>query len=96
MPKKPYKHTEAERRIKVAIASMPGGGAYERIRAAGIRVGSRYTLSAPIELEDVATYLEALLEVRIEQVAEIDRDRKRLAQLESDLAAVARIFGGGK
>lgn len=91
-----YEHTTGESRVRAAISNMPGGGAYSELNSAGSFVGMRDRQPARVDPEDVGMYLEVLASIRREELAEHDAVRKRLAAVESDLAAVARVFGGAK
>ncbi len=87
-----YQHTPAEVRIKLAMAKTPYG-AIAKVHTASRRVGFRDGEPEPIDLDDVGAYLEAL-------AGELDRisddhavAARKLAQFESDVAAVRRMFG---
>lgn len=87
-----YRHTQAEVRIRRAMGAMPYGGLVQAHRAPD-RVGFRDGMPAPMELDDIAGYLEALVET-IKGVATMhDAKERRLNELEHDIAAVRRIFG---
>lgn len=87
-----YQHTPEESRIRAALSTMPFGG-LEDVSRYALRVGFRDGTPAPIDLDDVAAYLEALAEL-LGGIASKNADRKqRLEQLEADVAAVRRVFG---
>jgi hypothetical protein len=93
--KKSYEHTTVERRIRSAVKQMPCR--WSTVRETANRVGIRDEEPAPIDLADMATYLETLkadLEQIIDQHrAEEQRLGQQLGQLQSDLAAFRRVLG---
>lgn len=87
-----YKITHPEARIRHTLGQMPYG-ALERIRQLSARVGMRDGNPAPIDLEDVAAYLEGLGELLHEVVAARNAEQDELRRLKDDIAAVRRVFG---
>lgn len=91
-----HAHTDDEVRVRVAISNMPGGGSRSELHRAGSDVGFVGARMAPVTAASVATYLETLSDIRREELDDLMATRKKLAAVESDLAAVARVFGGAK
>ncbi len=88
-----YQHTHDEARIRAALGSMPYGGGIQSLRDASSRVGFRDGFPAPVELGDVATYLETMV-VRLDEIAkESSANLDELRGLRADIAAVRRVFG---
>jgi hypothetical protein len=87
-----HKHTKDERRIRACIGRMPGGAA-ESISEIARRVGFDCHQERPITMEDVADYLEAVVEQRTRFAEESRVMEAELRQLKDDLAAVRRVFG---
>jgi hypothetical protein len=90
---KRYQHTHDEMRIRGALGSMPYGGGIQALRDASSRVGFRDGVPVPVELSDVASYLEVMV-ARLEAIAaENDVAMTELCQYRDDVAAVRRVFG---
>lgn len=85
-----HQHTRDEARIMAAIATMPFGGLVRH------NIGRSGHAPAPVHLEEIAAYLETLGLVIKDHVTKSRSDTEELERLRSDLAAVARVFGGGK
>jgi len=90
---KRYEHTEAERRIRRALSNMPYGVS---VSAHAAKVGFRHNEPAPIELDDVAAYLEALAETLMDAARRIADERASVQQISDDFAAFRRLIGVGK
>jgi len=87
-----YQHTPAETRIRAALSQMPYGG-LSTVSTASHRVGFRDGVPIPIDLDDVAAYLEALAG----ELKPIGDDNHQLQiehrRLLGDIEAVRRVFG---
>ena len=93
-----YKRTDAEARLLAAINAMPHGGSERvsrHVQMIGVRVqhGETGKQHTPVDIGDVAAYLEALSEAFREQLAYHPTCWARLSALESDLEAVRRVLG---
>lgn len=90
-----YEHTPDERRIRRAMGDMPS--LCDAVRQADRRVGFRPGIvPVPIEIGDVAAYLEALAGALQAELRDHEAQRRELAALRSDLAAVRRVLGAGE
>lgn len=89
-----YQRTRDEARIRAAIGAMPYGG-LERIRAASNKVGLAFGHPAPVELEQIADYLEAL-QGRLAEIAKESQARDtELGTLRAQRDAVRQFLGIG-
>lgn len=87
-----YQHTPAEVRIRAALSQMPYGG-LSNIHTISRRVGFRDGEPAPIDLDDIGAYLEAMA-CELKRIADYhDIGERERAQLKADVAAVRRLFG---
>jgi hypothetical protein len=102
------RHVDLE--VQVAMAKQPPPTLDERIREAlqaipfAMQATSRMGMKAqgallrsgkPIELVDLAPWLEAMSEVLVEHVSRCDSEHKQLLQLQHDIAGMRRLFGTG-
>jgi hypothetical protein len=90
-----YVHTVDESRILSTLERFErmSHGVIQDLRDTRNRIGFREGHPAPIDLADVAMYLDMLV-VRIEKtVREAHREAVELDRLRNDVAAVRRVLG---
>lgn len=92
-----YAHTDDERRVRYAISTMPGGGAYTKLDTAGHLVGFDSPGAAgrpvPITPGAVADYLEVLRDIRLQEIESHTEDARALASLQQQQEAIRAFLG---